>query len=718
MEKVSQNHIITAIRRGLLQIVPLIIVGSFALVALNLPIQAYQDFMNGIFGEGWRNAPLLVYKGTYEIMSLAAVISISYAYCQHFEIVKNGLLNEFSIVLSSICAYFTFNPLQAVLIDADSAGSRGLLGAILVAIVSTRLYVLFWSLFPNLQDHYSYDSDSLLKYSFRNVSPLLAVLLIFALTRALLGDLLSGITDSIMRAVDDYFFASGGGFVTVLISILFLQILWFFGLHGANMLDAVAKTLFVTASDINIMAAAVGEAPTQIFTKQFIDCFVYMGGAGCTLGLIIALAAAGRKTNGKEVAKYSILPGIININEMLVYGLPIIFNPFYLIPFLLSPMLSCIISYAAFSWGLVPLTTQRVDWTTPIFLSGYVSTGSFAGALLQLINLAVSALLYLPFVRLYHKHTQMNNRRIFSEFSKSVLPENTQDKTKSVLSQSDEMGVLARTLVKDVLAEMSDRSTGGMMLKYQPKVTRDGKVWSAEALLRWYHPVYGYVPPLVISVLCEEADLGTELGSWVIDKAYGQLAAWEEEGLAPLSVSVNMSPQQLRDDRHLLDKLLACIKKTGIAPTRMELELTEHAAIDQSYTTRHRLEQIKEKGINLSIDDFGMGNSSLLYIKDFGVNIIKIDMSLVKEITTNVKSQEIVRSIISLSQQLDIEVVAEGVETKEQLDKLWELGCTLYQGFYFCQAVSADEFTVFMQERGVNRRKEENTNEHTDGKHE
>lgn len=271
------------------------------------------------------------------------------------------------------------------------------------------------------------------------------------------------------------------------------------------------------------------------------------------------------------------------------------------------------------------------------------------------------------------------------------------------------MGILARTLVKDVLVEMGENATGSMMLKYQPKVTRDGMVWGAEALLRWYHPVYGYIPPLVVTGLCEEADLDTDLGTWVIDKAYEQLALWDKKGMAPLSVSVNMSPQQLRDDRHLLDKLMACIKKTGIAPARIELELTEHAAIDQSYTTRNRLEQIKEKGMNLSIDDFGMGNSSLMYIKDFGVNIIKIDMSLVREITTNVQSQEIVRSIISLSQQLHIEVVAEGVETAEQRDKLYELGCKLYQGFYFSQAISADEFTAYMKEHGVHEDKSANS---------
>lgn len=406
MEKVSGNHIITAIRRGLLQIVPLIIVGSFALVALNLPITAYQNFMNGLFGDNWRTLGLLVYKGTYEIMSLAAVMSIAYTYCQHFETVKTGQLNKFSIVLSSICAYFAFNPLQDILIDADSANSRGMLGAILVALVSTRLYVLFWNLFLGRRDLYSYDSDSLLKYSFRNVAPLLLVLLIFALTRVLFGGFADSVVASLLQRVNDFFFASGGGFVTMIIFVLVIQILWFFGLHGTNMLDAVAKNLFVTASDINITAAAAGEAPTQIITKQFIDCFVFIGGAGCTLGLIIALAAAGRKGSGMGVAKYSIFPGIFNINETLVYGLPIIFNPYYLVPFLLSPVLSGVISYAAFSWSLVPLTTHQVDWTTPIFLSGYVTTGSFQGVLLQLVCLLMTTLLYLPFVRIYHKHTQ------------------------------------------------------------------------------------------------------------------------------------------------------------------------------------------------------------------------------------------------------------------------------------------------------------------------
>ena len=696
--RISENLIIAAIRQGLLFILPLILVGSFILMILNLPIPAFQHFMDQLFQDNWRNLGLAIYKGTFEIMSLTAVMAISYAYCSKLEVVTSGKLNPFSIVLASLCSYFAFNPIGDTLIDANSANSRGMLPAIIIAILSTKIYVLIFNHFQGKRNVYSYDADSLLIYSFKNILPLLLTLSFFALVRILFNlSQINLLSESIMTWVEAAFQSSSGGLVTTFLFIFIVQLLWFFGMHGTNILDAVAHNLFVPSSNVNIDLYLAGEAPTQIITKEFFDNFVFIGGAGCTLGLLIALLIAGRSSNVNRVAKYSLLPGIFNINETMTYGLPIIFNPYYIIPFIMTPLVISFISYFAFWSGLVPLTIQRVEWTTPILLSGYVSTGSFAGVVLQLANLFVSVLIYLPFVRLYERQFTRKNEKTFRLLAEKFTNPGNMEHREELLKRNDEIGALTRVLVSELEQELKG-SAKNLHLAYQPKILSENIVFGAEALLRWEHPVYGPLSPLLIVGLCEEAGLNDVLGTWVIDTACQQLAQWNEMGYQDLNLSINLPPTQVRDDKNLLENIKKILKKTGVDPTKVELELTEHAAIDQSFSTSQRLASIKQLGIKLSIDDFGMGNSSLLYIRDFFVDTVKLDISLVRSITINRQSQEIVRSIISLCEQLNISIIAEGIETKEQLDKLRSMGCHQYQGFLFGQALDSSAFINYLNQ--------------------
>jgi lactose/cellobiose-specific phosphotransferase system IIC component len=701
LDKISNNKVISAIRCGLLYIVPMVMVGSFVLMILNLPIPAFQNFMNNTFGVHWRNTGLAIYKGTFDIMSLAAVISIAYAYAQSFKSVSDGLLSPFYIILCALCSYFTFNPVGEILIPANDANSSGLLTAIIVAIVSTGIYVFLFDHIRSKKKVYSYDSDSLLMDSLRNITPLFITLAIFGLMRILFDIFHCEVyIQAIVEKINGAFSSQNGGLAATVTYILVIQILWFFGIHGTNVLDSLAKTLFVSASAVNISLAMAGSAPTEIITKEFLDAFVFMGGAGCTLGLLIALLISGENSNGNRVAKYSLLPGIFNINETITYGLPIIFNPYYLIPFAMSPIVISIISYIAFRTGLVPLTAHRVEWPTPILLSGYVSTGSIAGSILQLVNLSVSVVIYLPFVKLYEKHIIRSNQKLFQELTSKLMSSDDNSVPEKVLERSDSLGSLARLLVSELEQAIDNPHNTALQLHYQPKVTSNGKVHGAEALLRWFHPKFGYLPPPIVIALCDEAGLVNKLGRWVIKTAYYQLADWNKLGHKNLSLSVNLMPKQLKEDSGLLDYLHQIIDETGILATNMEMELTENEAIDQSISTKAKLEKVRAAGINLSIDDFGMGNSSLLYIRDSYINIIKIDISLVHSVTTNHQSQEIIRSIISLCEQVDIDVVAEGVETLQQMEKLEEMGCHLFQGFLFSKALPSEDFVEYVKIHG------------------
>jgi lactose/cellobiose-specific phosphotransferase system IIC component len=699
-QKASNIEVIRVIRKGLIYMMPLVLIGSFIVMVLNLPVAAFQNFLNTIFTNRWRDIALAIHNGTFQIMSLATLLAISYTLASEKQIVASGEVNAISVMLTAFASYVAFTWEDGFIIRAEVSDSKGMFGAIVISLLSTYLFLFLCRIQKRNKRLFAFDSDSVLVYTLNMVIPTFVTVFLFGFARLLIE--VSGMKAFIGRAYDGMAYAfvqNQGSIFAAIIFTLITHTLWFFGLHGTNILDGVAKDLFITATHANVSLAESGMMPAHILTKEFFDAFVYLGGSGCTLGLTIALIIAGKSSNVNRVAKYSILQGIFNINEMMVYGLPIIFNPYYIIPFLFTPCVLCITTYIAMYTGMVPFTVTRVEWTTPIFLSGYVSTGgSFAAVILQAVNLAISALLYLPFIKLYEKHLTRNNMDVFKKLSGEIIQTDVLHK-QPVLNRSDGVGVLARTLATEIETGLHDNADT-IHMEYQPKVNARGKVTGAEALLRWTHPVYGYVSPLVILGLADEAGMGNKLGNWTITRAFGDMKKMWDLGYKDFALSVNLTPKQLQNDPTLVETINAVINKTGLPPSCMELELTENAAIDQSESTRHKLRQLKDLGVNISIDDFGMGNSSILYLRDLYANVVKIDISLVRTITTDKHSQEIVNSIVQLCRQLDVGLIAEGVETREQVDKLSEIGCTYYQGFYFSRSLPFDKFLAYIKEHG------------------
>lgn len=698
-ERISENTIVKAIRQGLLFIMPIIMVGSFVLMVLNLPIEWINNLLNTLFGENWRTFGLAIHRGTFRIMSLSALIAISYALAKDHALVKAGKLNPIFIILTALSCHVTYNPGTESVVDENATGPTGMFGAIVIAIISTYVFLFFFRHMPKKMKTYAYDADTILLSSLFNVLPVLLTIASFSLVRLIYDQLgLSAAFAAFSQNLNESLLHSNNGILTALLYDLITHIMWFFGIHGTNVMESFAQNVFVSASNINIGLMAAGQAPTQVLTKEFFDIFVFLGGAGCTLGLLIALFFAGRASNTNSLAKYSLWPGLFNINEAMVYGLPIIFNPYYLAPFLLTPVALSITSYIAFATGLVPLTTSSVVWTTPIFISGYISTGSVAGVILQAVNLVLAAAIYLPFVRLYEKQIARNNIRIFKQLSteyNTAQPENPPQ----MLGRNDELGMIARTIATELRAALTDEAKG-LHMEFQPKSHGDATVFGAEALIRWKHPVYGFISPLVILGVGDEAGMTVELGDWIMKKSFSQLRVWRDHQL-DLSLSVNLSPKQLKEDDRLVERITGIMEQYALDPAGMELELTEHAALDQSPGTRNRLELLKNMGLSIAIDDFGMGNSSLLYLRDFYANVVKLDISLVRTINENTQSQEIVRSIVSLCTQLDAGIVAEGVETLEQMLMLQELGCDQFQGWYFCKSLPPAEFLAYVEKHGT-----------------
>ncbi len=238
---------------------------------------------------------------------------------------------------------------------------------------------------------------------------------------------------------------------------------------------------------------------------------------------------------------------------------------------------------------------------------------------------------------------------------------------------------------------------GQFELHYQPKVdTSTGRINSAEALIRWRHPQRGLISPKDFIPVAEEGGLLDAIGEWVLFEACRQAKAWQQQGQRPLRVAVNLAPSQFRL-ANLVEQIRKALEAAQLEPQYLEVELTESAVMSDAEESILILESISRMGVLVSVDDFGTGYSSMSYLRRFPIDKLKIDRCFVTEMTRRPEDASIVRAIISLAHSLHLKVIAEGVETPEQLALLAELGCDQYQGFYFSPALLPSQFSELLR---------------------
>lgn len=230
---------------------------------------------------------------------------------------------------------------------------------------------------------------------------------------------------------------------------------------------------------------------------------------------------------------------------------------------------------------------------------------------------------------------------------------------------------------------------GQFSLLYQPKIDlHTSRIFGVEALVRWQHPQHGMMSPMRFIPLAEESGLIVELGEWVLRQACQQNQAWRDAGLVPITIAVNVSPRQF-DDRRLVERVALALADSGLAPQGLELEVTESLTMRDIPQAVVKMEQLAAMGLSLSIDDFGTGFSSLASLKSYLLARLKIDQSFVRDLGGRLQDQAIVRAVIAVAHQMQLRVIAEGVETAEQRDFLLENGCDEMQGYLHSRPVDA-----------------------------
>ncbi len=676
------------IKVSLAMVIPILFIGSFTVMLNSFPILSYQEFLDTFLDGALRNIISVIQSTTVGILAIYITVALNISYTSQTE--KNhrlvfgfgsliACLNGFAILIGM----YTKDP------DLSMLSGQGVFSAMVAGIVGSILFRKFESMFKVNRMVFVDGADSEFNAALHVVLPFLCVSLCFAAANYLITVCfdVQSVQHLFMKAVDAIFIKMQRSYSSGLLFTSLTSVLWWFGIHGNNVLNQVAEDLFTAI------------IPGQIVSKSFIDTFVNMGGTGCSIGLLIAMLAFGRRSSTRKLSRMAFLPGMFNISELLVFGFPVIYNPILIIPFILAPILCYTNAYILTQIGFMPQVTESVVWTVPALMSGYLATGSVRGVMVQIINIVIATACYSPFVIMYE-------RRSLNEFASSMdvlldvfmkSEENSQNV--ELIECEGNVGRFAKHMAMDLETSLSlyikdidsDKADSPIMVYYQPQYDDSNNCIGAEALLRWEHKRCGLVyPPLSIKIARESGDLFV-LESFIIERSIADAERLREHFGEKFMMTVNVTVSTFCDDR-FVPLLQTLAERYRLKTGNICIEIKDEPELVTTKKIDVLIRKIRAFGFIFSLDGFSLGQSSIQYLQNNPFDIVKLDGELVSSILENDRTREILNSIVQMAKSLDCRVIGEYVETEDQKKVLEQIGCFIYQGYLFSPAVDIDSF--------------------------
>ena len=408
LAKIAQNVYLQSIRDAFaIFALPVIVTGALFLIVANPPVSIEWGFI-----QAWARAIepiqgqiLIPFQLTFGLMSLMVAFGTAYSLASRWDLddTITGIISMLSFLIVSFPATdITQVPFGDVL---DYLGGQGLFVAIIVGIVTAWIMRLFTQ--KGLVLEMPAGVPPYVTRTFRSLVPFFVTTILFWAIEWIVW---SNFNVTLPQLVLDLFkplVAVSDSYPAALAQIVLMMLLWSVGIHGMNVVSSVAYPFWMTQLAANAKAAVAGEALPGIVTEPFFHMFVHIGGSGITWPLVIMFLMS-KSQQLKNIGKTSLIPAVFNINEPVIFGAPLVLNPIMFIPFILAPAVTTTITYIAFATNFVPRTIIQPPFTVPVFLGGIISTGSWRGALLQLINLIVAAIIYYPFFKTYEKQLVKN----------------------------------------------------------------------------------------------------------------------------------------------------------------------------------------------------------------------------------------------------------------------------------------------------------------------
>lgn len=406
LTRFANTKVMKALKDGFVLTMPATLIGSLVLLIGNFPVTGYAEFMSGIFGESWNVWINQISANTMDILAIIVSLGLAYSFAVNEK--EDGI----SAAVLSLISFLVVSPSSVTSETGDVVGGviargwtggNGIITAIIMGIFTGYVYTFFMK--RDIRIKMPAGVPAGVSNAFSALIPGLVIVVTSGILYQIcyvganksLTEVIFSIIQVPLQGLTDSF---GAG----LIIVALMGILFWAGLHGPNIIMGVMSPI-LTANSLDNQA--IVDAGTQltlangakIMTPQFIDLFVKFGGTGLTLGLVISSLIAAKSKQMREISKLSLVPGIFNINEPLIFGLPIVYNPIMLVPFIVTPIIALIITYVSIVTGfLAPFSAVQVPWTTPTLISGFL-VGGWQGIVVQIAITAVSVAMYYPFVK-------------------------------------------------------------------------------------------------------------------------------------------------------------------------------------------------------------------------------------------------------------------------------------------------------------------------------
>lgn len=656
--KISFLRTIDALRAAFISLVPYYIL--YSIIILSVEMLKHFSFFGAAFTP--EQIDNIVRLTTTTLLPLLLNMSISY----HLASICYVSINKFLATVLSLIVYFS---VEVIIHQGDSASffmPKSFILALLVPLLCT--YLLAKTM--QMLEQYQRKINTLLS---SNVATMVVYIAPFALIYFAATFIFSMLGIHLQVGSSIVLFQETQEALLLLVRTVASTVLWFFGVHGINLFDSI----------VNIKILDHFMHPNLTY-KDFFNYFVLLGGLGSGLSLAIAIVLASKDKHTTYVGKLAFPFVAVNINEILIFGIPIFMNFSLILPFILTPVVNFCLAYLFLSYThVVTFSDVFIPWTTPALVNMYLATGgNLIAVAFQLFLIALGTLIYIPFIKKY-TYTQSSTASLENMAKKFDVTTSIEAKKDIKFHEAQSSLIKSHYKINKIIESINQNN---LVLYYQPKIDVQNNVCNAfEALLRIKNSdgsVRG--PDFIIDI--ENSGLASILDIWVCQQVKKDLDLWAEQGFYP-EVSINLFPHTLEDNNYV-NEIINIAKGYAI-----DFEIIERRSSLNQKIFEH-IHLLKKNDFGIALDDFGIGYTNFSMLYEMPLDYVKIDKKIIN-FTDTEKGLILYNSICQLCASLHLKIILEGVETQEERDRLMNKEVRFIQGWYYAKALPFDAVVPF-----------------------